>query len=219
MLKQLTRGGRTQMLGEVSDFPDIEDDEEVKEQRNSVKKLFRAFEPVSEQMNKLSEAEKKDYANFYRAYSAYQLPHALSVDGPWQPEIESLGDDLPPYLYPYSEAYYPNGGTTKPTVTINANGAFSRNSFHVTGPQSINVQIGAGGGEGKDSSYIYPDGKHAVETSSPKTVAKQVRGRRGEEIRRKDEREGGRGEERENGGAHCDVACAAGGRTAYGRWL
>jgi len=177
MLKQLARG-RTQMLEEVSDFPDIEDDEEIKEQRNSVKKLFRAFEPVSEQMNKLSEAEKKDYANFYRAYSAYQLPHPLSVDGPWQPEIESLGDDLPPYLYPYSEAYYPNGGTTKPTVTINANGAFSSNSFHVTGPQSINVQIGGGGGgEEKDSSYIYPDGKHAVETSSPKTVAKQVVGR------------------------------------------
>uniref|UniRef100_A0A7S0F0U8 Uncharacterized protein n=1 Tax=Hanusia phi TaxID=3032 RepID=A0A7S0F0U8_9CRYP len=179
MLRQQGKRGRQQMLEEVSDFPDIEDDEEIKEQRNSVNKLFRAFEPVSEQMNKLSKAEKQDYAGFYRAYSAYQLPHPLSVGGPWQPEIESLGDDLPPYLYPYSEAYYPNGGTTKPTVTINANGPFSTNSFHVTGPQSINVQIGARGGEGEgaDSSYIYPDGKHAVKTTSPQTVAKEVVGR------------------------------------------
>jgi len=183
--------GRLQALGEVSDFPDIDEYVPTKEAQAQVEDIYDAFQPAEEQLQKFSPAEKTDYAEFYRAYAAYQLPHEISNRGPahtWSPEMQGMGAELPPNLYPYSPEYYPNPGVKNVAVTINANGHGSSNSFQVSGPQQINVNVGGrggattsmsevggagGGGAGEDMSveggggYIYPDGKTAVSVAPP----------------------------------------------------
>mmetsp|Transcript_19727 Transcript_19727/g.40240 ORF Transcript_19727/g.40240 Transcript_19727/m.40240 type:complete len:414 (-) Transcript_19727:359-1600(-) len=172
--------GRLQGLEEVSDFPDIGYDDEVKEARKQISDLYDPLEPLSEQ-GEQSSAEKEDYADFYRAYAAYQLPHEVSNrggPGPWVAENDRIGgNDLPPHAYPYSEAYYPPG-TPKASLTINANGEGSSNVFHVQGPNMINVNIGSmGAAADEQGGYTYPDGKTAVPSPSKPSVRREVSGR------------------------------------------
>mmetsp|Transcript_97974 Transcript_97974/g.158005 ORF Transcript_97974/g.158005 Transcript_97974/m.158005 type:complete len:263 (-) Transcript_97974:203-991(-) len=162
--------GRLQTLGEISDFPDIDEYVPTKDEAAEVNDLYDSFQPVDDQLAKISPAERADYADFYRAYAAYQLPHEISNRGPghtWSPEMQGLGGDLPPNLYPYSPEYYPNPGVKNVAVTINANGDGSSNSFQVSGPQQINVNVGALAAQGGEEAggYIYPDGKTAVSMS------------------------------------------------------
>jgi hypothetical protein len=75
----------------VSDFPDIDEYVPTKEAQAQVEDIYDAFQPAEEQLQKFSPAEKTDYADFYRAYAAYQLPHEISNRGPahtWSPEIQ-----------------------------------------------------------------------------------------------------------------------------------
>jgi len=164
-------GGRLEALGEISDFPDIDEYVPTKDAAAQVDDIYDRFQPVEDQLQKISPEEKTEYADFYRAYAAYQLPHEISNRGPghaWSPEMQGLGSDLPPNLYPYSPEYYPNPGIKNVAVTINANGDGSTNSFQVSGPQQINVNVGAQSAQGEEDAggYIYPDGKTAV-TMSP----------------------------------------------------
>jgi len=165
---------------DVTDFPDIEDDAEIKDARQGIRDLYDPLEPLEEQGER-SSAEEEDYADFYRAYSAYQLPHEVSNrggPGPWVAENDKIGGgDLPPHAYPYSEAYYPPK-TEKASLTINANGANSNNVFHVQGPNMINVNIGSGLHEDAEGGgYIYPDGNTPVHVDDPPSVRKHVSGR------------------------------------------
>ena len=42
--------------------------------------IYDEFQPAEEQLQKFSQAEKTDYADFYRAYAAYQVCLSVSVD-------------------------------------------------------------------------------------------------------------------------------------------
>jgi hypothetical protein len=158
----------------------------VQDAKVAVREIYRPFAPPGDpELNPTTSPDTEDYASFYRAYSAYQLPREASNSrGVGGNNLGMLGsENLPPHGYPYGEAYYPNGGG-RASVTINANGAGSTNSFNVAGPGAINVNFGgigaaapasAGSGSGGDAGgggpFIYPDGKHAVKTGDrPSTV-------------------------------------------------
>lgn len=179
-------GGRFQALEEASDFPDfITGDEDVptKDAAAEVNNLYDSFEPVEDQLQKISPTERTQYADFYRAYAAYQLPQEISNRGPghsWVPSLPNLGpgDNLPPKLYPYSEAYYPSsGGEPVTAVTVNANGAGSTNYFQINGPQQMNVNIGATQASPEIpevGGYVYPDGQTAMAVAPAASNKPQV---------------------------------------------
>jgi hypothetical protein len=97
--------GRLQVLGEVSDFPDIDEYVPTKDAAQAVEDVWDAVEPVEERMAREGPAARADYADFYRAYAGYQLPHEVSNRGAahdWPSEVQGFGSQLPPKLYPYS---------------------------------------------------------------------------------------------------------------------
>lgn len=162
-----TTKGRTQFLAledgydqGIDYLPDNDEDVRAKDASVAVREIYRPFAPIGTPMLNPTSEDSEDYASFYRAYSAYQLPREASNS------LQNLGalgsDNLPKHAYPYSQPYYPDGGG-RASVTINANGAGSTNSFNVAGPGAINVNFGGGeGGGGSSGGYVYPDGKTAV---------------------------------------------------------
>lgn len=152
--------------------------------KSAVREIYRPFAPPGDPEQNPTSQDTQGYSSFYRAYSAYQLPREASNSrGVVGNNLGMLGsENLPPHEYPYGEAYYPNGGG-RASVTINANGAGSTNSFNVAGPGAINVNFGGSGvaGDAGGGPYMYPDGKHAVQAADrPSTVVRGAPGVSGE---------------------------------------
>uniref|UniRef100_A0A7S0N968 Uncharacterized protein n=1 Tax=Cryptomonas curvata TaxID=233186 RepID=A0A7S0N968_9CRYP len=164
-------------LEEVSDFPDLDEDKELKDTSDQVQDIYRQFEPTD--TAKFSDAA--EFPGFYSAFQDTRLPQK-DARGAWRPESESLGGGgaWPPAAYPWDPAYYPPAAAPAlSSITINANGPGSTNYFNVAGPQAINVHVGPRVPADSGSvSYYYPGAGAAVpyEDEAPTAEMQEVAG-------------------------------------------
>lgn len=136
---------------EVTDFPDPDDDQELKDAHQQSEDLYQPYaskEPRDNDAMVDDVVDPSGYASFYRAYSAYQLPHEVSNRNPRAAAAAGMAGwtdsgyyGLPRHGLPYSRPVRLRR-QPPPAVRIRAGGDGSSNVFRIAGPGIINVTIG-----------------------------------------------------------------------------